>query len=89
MEPTGRIVNFYNQWLWRKNSKVFNINIKNNSFGSQQEPIKDKKNLVLLFKKIMKEEWDDLRLQCQMQIIYSKWSTLKSIIIIGKKNKML
>ena len=72
-----------------KNSKVFNINIKNNSFGSQQEPIKDKKKLVLLFKKIMKEEWDDLRLQCQMQRIYSKWSTLKSIIILGKKNKYI
>ena len=72
-----------------KNSKVFNINIKNNSFGSQQEPIKDKKKLVLLFKKIMKEEWDDLRLQCQMQRIYSKWSTLKSIIILAKKNKYI
>ena len=72
-----------------KNSKVFNINIKNNSFGSKQEPIKDKKKLVLLFKKIMKEEWDDLRLQCQMQRIYSKWSTLKSIIILGKKNKYI
>ena len=72
-----------------KNSKVFNINIKNNSFGSQQEPIKDKKKLVLLFKKIMKEEWDDLRLQCQMQIIYSKWSTLKSILILGTKNKYI
>ena len=72
-----------------KNSKVFNINIKNNSFGSQQEPIKDKKKLVLLFKKIMKEEWDDLRLQCQMQRIYSKWSMLKSILILGKKNKYI
>ena len=72
-----------------KNSKVFNINIKNNSFGSQQEPIKDKKKLVLLFKKIMKEEWDDLRLQCQMQRIYSKWSILKSILILGKKNKYI
>ena len=72
-----------------KNSKVFNINIKNNSFGSKQEPIKDKKKLVLLFKKIMKEEWDDLRLQCQMQRIYSKWSTLKSILILGKKNKYI
>ena len=72
-----------------KNSKVFNINIKNNSFGSQQEPIKDKKKLVLLFKKIMKQEWDDLRLQCQMQRIYSKWSTLKSILILGKKNKYI
>ena len=72
-----------------KNSKVFNINIKNNSFGSQQEPIKDKKKLVLLFKKIMKEEWDYLRLQCQMQRIYSKWSTLKSILILGKKNKYI
>jgi hypothetical protein len=37
----------------------------------------------------MKQEWDDLRLQCQMQRIYSKWSTLKSILILGKKNKYI
>ena len=70
-------------------SKLFDIELKSNSFGTKHEPIKDKKKLVQLINKIMKEEWDDLRLQCQMQIIYSKWSTLKSIIIIGKKNKML
>ena len=70
-----------------KNSKIFGIEIKSNSFGSKQEPIHDKGNLVQLIKKIMKEEWDDLRLQCQMQKIYSKWSTLKSILILGKKNK--
>ena len=70
-----------------KNSKNFGIEIKNNSFGSKQTPIQDKKNLVQLFKKIMKEEWDDLRLQCQIQRLYSKWSTLKSILILGKKNK--
>ena len=72
-----------------KNSKLFNIELKSNSFGSKQEPIKDKKKLVQLINKIMKEEWDDLRLQCQMQIIYSKWSTLKSIIILGRRNKIL
>ena len=72
-----------------QNSKLFDIELKSNSFGIKHEPIKDKKKLVQLINKIMKEEWDDLRLQCQMQIIYSKWSTLKSIIIIGKKNKML
>ena len=72
-----------------QNSKVFNIEIKNNSFGSQQEPIRDKKKLVLLFKKIMKEEWDNLRLQCQIQRIYAKWSTLKSILILGEKNKYI
>ena len=70
-----------------KNSNTFGIEIKSNSFGSKQEPIHDKGNLVQLIKKIMKEEWDDLRLQCQMQKIYSKWSTLKSILILGKKNK--
>ena len=70
-----------------KNSKTFGVEIKSNSFGSKQEPIHDKGNLVQLIKKIMKEEWDDLRLQCQMQKIYSKWSTLKSILILGKKNK--
>ena len=72
-----------------KNSKLFNIELKNNSFGSKQQPIKDKNKLVQLINKIMKEEWDDLRLQCQMQIIYSKWSTLKSIIILGRKNKII
>ena len=72
-----------------KNSKLFNIELKSNSFGSKQEPIKDKKKLVQLINKIMKEEWDDLRLQCQMQLIYSKWSTLKSIIILGRRNKIL
>ena len=70
-----------------KNSNTFGIEIKSNLFGSKQEPIHDKGNLVQLIKKIMKEEWDDLRLQCQMQKIYSKWSTLKSILILGKKNK--
>ena len=70
-----------------QNSKVFNIEIKNNSFGSNQEPIKDKKKLVQLIKKIIQEEWDDLRLQCQIQRIYSKWLTLKSILILAKKNK--
>ena len=72
-----------------QNSKLFDIEIKSNSFGTKHEPIKDKKKLVQLINKIMKEEWDDLRLQCQMQIIYSKWSTLKSIVILGRKNKML
>ena len=72
-----------------KNSKLFNIELKSNSFGSKQEPIKDKKKLVQLINKIKKEEWDDLRLQCQMQLIYSKWSTLKSIIILGRRNKIL
>ena len=72
-----------------QNSKLFDIEIKSNSFGAKHEPIKDKKKLVQLINKIMKEEWDDLRLQCQIQIIYSKWSTLKSIVILGRKTKML
>ena len=70
-----------------KNAKIFDIKIKNNTFGSKQEPIKDKKKLVQLIKDIIKGEWDDLRLQCQMQRIYSKWCTLKSILILGKNNK--
>ena len=72
-----------------QNSKVFGIEIKKNALGSNKEPIKDKKKLVQLMIKIMKEEWDNLRLQCQMQRIYSKWSTLKSILILGKKNKYI
>ena len=72
-----------------QNSKVFGIEIKKNALGSNKEPIKDKKKLVHLMIKIMKEEWDNLRLQCQMQRIYSKWSTLKSILILGKKNKYI
>jgi len=72
-----------------KNSKVFDIEIKKNSFGSKEEPIRDPKKLVQLNKKIINGEWDNLRLQCQIQKLYSKWCLLKSILILGKKNKYI
>ena len=72
-----------------KNSKIFDIEIKKNSFGSSQEPIRDPKKLVQLNKKIINDEWDNLRLQCQIQNLYSRWCLLKSIIIIGKRNKYI
>ena len=71
------------------NSKVFDIEIKKNSFGSKEEPIRDPKKLVQLNKKIINGEWDNLRLQCQIQKLYSKWCLLKSILILGKKNKYI
>ena len=72
-----------------KNSKIFDIEIKKNSFGSKEEPIRDHKKLVQLNKKIINGEWDNLRLQCQIQKLYSKWCLLKSIMILGKKNKYI
>lgn len=72
-----------------KNSKVFDIEIKKNSFGSKEEPIRDPKKLVQLNKKIINGEWDNLRLQCQIQKLYSKWCLLKSILVLGKKNKYI
>mgnify|MGYP003571359323 FL=1 len=72
-----------------KNSKIFDIEIKKNSFGSKEEPIRDPKKLVQLNKKIINGEWDNLRLQCQIQKLYSKWCLLKSILVLGKKNKYI
>lgn len=72
-----------------KNAKVFDIEIKKNSFGNDKEPIRDIKKLVQLNKKIINSEWDVLRLQCQIQNLYYKWCTLKTVIILGKKNKYL
>ena len=72
-----------------KNAKVFDIEIKKNSYGSNKEPIRDVKKLVQLNKKLKNDEWDNLRLQCQMQDIYSNWCILKTIIIMGKKRKYL
>ena len=39
-----------------KNAKIFGIKIKNNTVGSKEEPIKDKKNLVQLMKDIINGE---------------------------------
>ena len=72
-----------------KNSKVFDIEIKKHSFGSNKEPIRDTKKLVQLNKELINGEWDNLRLQCQIQNIYSNWCLLKTVIILGKKNKYL
>ena len=72
-----------------KNAKVFDIEIKKNSYGSNKEPIRDVKKLVQLNKKLKNDEWDNLRLQCQIQDIYSNWCILKTIIIMGKKRKYL
>ena len=72
-----------------KNSKVFDLEIKRNSFGSNKEPIRDIKKLAELNKKIKNAEWNDLRLQCQIKSLYSNWCLLKTIIIVGKKRKYL
>ena len=72
-----------------KNSKVFDIEIKKNSYGSNKEPIRDTKKLVQLNKELINGEWDNLRLQCQIQNIYSNWCLLKTVIILGKKSKYL
>ena len=76
------------EYLYR-NATIFDIEIKKNLFDSSKGPIKDIKKLVQLNKKIINAEWDNLRLQCQIQSLYSKWCILKTIIILGKKNKYL
>ena len=72
-----------------KNSKILDIEIKKNSYGSNKEPIRDIKKLVQLNKTIINGIWDNLRLQCQIQSIYSSWCLLKTVILLGKKNKYL
>ena len=72
-----------------RNSKILGIDLKKNSFGSNQQPIKDKKKLVKLNKNIINGILDDLRLQCQMQSIYDNWCLLKTIIIQGKSNNYI
>ena len=88
-----KCVNDYEKYMKERfdylynNAKVFDIEIKKNSYGSNKEPIRDIKKLVQLNKEIINGEWDDLRLQCQIQSIYYNWCTLKTIIILGKKRK--
>jgi len=72
-----------------RNSKILGIELKTNSLGTNQEPIKDKKKLVKLNKNIIKGILDDLRLQCQMQSIYYNWCLLKTIIIQGRSNNYI
>jgi len=72
-----------------RNSKILGIELKTNSLGTNQEPIKDKKKLVKLNKNIINGILDDLRLQCQMQSIYYNWCLLKTIIIQGKSNNYI
>ena len=88
-------INYYEKYMKEKfdylckNSKVFDIEIKKNSYGSNKEPIRDINKLVQLNKKLINGEWDNLRLQCQIQSIYSKWCLLKTIFLLGKKRKYL
>lgn len=94
IEKQNKLINKYEKYLKEKfdylckNSKVFDIDLKKNSYGSI-EPIKDIKKLVKLNKNIIDGEWDDLRLQCQMQNIYYNWCLLKTIILKGKENNYI
>ena len=72
-----------------KNSKILDIEIKKHSYGSNKEPIRDIKKLVQLNKTIINGIWDNLRLQCQIQSIYSNWCLIKTVIIVGKQKKYL
>ena len=72
-----------------RNSKILGIELKTNSLGTNQEPIKDKKKLVKLNKNIINGILDNLRLQCQMQSIYYNWCLLKTIIIQGRSNNYI
>ena len=88
-------VNYYEKYMKEKfdylckNSKVFDIEIKRNSYGSNKEPIRDIEKLVQLNIKLINGEWDNLRLQCQIKSIYYNWSILKTILFLGKKRKYI
>lgn len=95
IEKQNKLIILYESHLKEKfdylcrNSKILGIELKTNSLGTNQEPIKNKKKLVKLNKNIINGILDDLRLQCQMQSIYYNWCLLKTIIIQGKSNNYI
>jgi len=72
-----------------KNAKVFDVDLSKNAYGTNPEPITDKKKLVELNKNIINGQWDNLRLQCQIQSIYYKWCLLKTIIYQAQKRNYI
>ena len=73
----------------KKNEKLFKIKIKKINFEPaeefEMEELPDK--IASLNIKLKENEWDNLRIQCQLQSTYNDWCYLKTIVIKGKKYK--
>lgn len=73
----------------KKNEKLFKITIKKINFEPaeefEMEELPDK--IASLNIKLKANEWDNLRIQCQLQSTYNDWCYLKTIVIKGKKYK--
>ena len=73
----------------KKNEKLFKITIKKINFEPaeefEMEELPDK--IASLNIKLKENEWDNLRIQCQLQSTYNDWCYLKTIVIKGKKYK--
>ena len=72
----------------KKNEEVFGIKINKFQNKSEEIPIKNIIDRIAALNINLKEnEWDNLRIQHQIQSSYNEWCFLKTIIIKGKKYK--
>ena len=71
----------------QKNEKIFGIKIKRINFEENEEfDIKDVSDKIISLNiKLKENEWDNLRLQCQLQSTYNEWCFMKTIVKKGKK----
>ena len=73
----------------QKNEKIFGIKIKKINFDKNEEfkmkDIPDK--IATLNVKLKENEWDNLRIQCQLQSTYNEWCYTKTIVKQGRKHK--
>ena len=72
----------------KKNEEVFGIKTKKFEVSTEEIPLKNIIDKIASLNINLKEnEWDNLRLQYQLQSSYNEWCFLKTIIIKGKKYK--
>ena len=73
----------------KKNEKIFGIEVKKINLDKIEEfDIKEiPKKIASLNVKLKENEWDNLRLQCQLQSTYNEWCYLKTIVKKGRKYK--
>ena len=72
----------------KKNENIFGIKTKKFQNKSEEIPLKNIVDKIASLNINLKEnEWDNLRLQHQLQSAYNEWCFLKTIIIKGKKYK--
>ena len=72
----------------KKNENVFGIKINKFQNKSQEISMKNVIDKIAALNINLKEnEWDNLRIQYQIQTSYNDWCFLKTVIIKGKKYK--